>query len=261
MPVKKSPGRPGKSAVILCIAVVAVAIVLGIKWFYSYDSKPATQIEETAGRHIPITKQPVIDYGQLDENDELKTMMQARKEKYGLEKSVNIVAKSDESIKIGDSTISMKEIIDSIHLDRGDIIEKDLELTGDAASRDIADKKQEIYGIYVVQSGDNIWNIHYRFLKSYFEHRGISLSPLSDEPDTTGYSSGVGKILKFSEKMVYIFNLKERKLDTDIHLIYPLSKIIVFNMKEVFSLLDQIDRAHVDRIQFDGETIWIPAEQ
>ncbi len=31
------------------------------------------------------------------------------------------------------------------------------------------------------------------------------------EPDRRGLSSSVGKILKFSEKMVYIYNLEERK--------------------------------------------------
>jgi len=98
-------------------------------------------------------------------------------------------------------------------------------------------------------------------MKDYFQHKGVLLEPQSDEPDKKGVSSGMGKILKFSEHMVYIYNIKERKLDIDLDLLYPLSKIVIFNMGEVFSLLDQVDYEHVNQIQYDGETIWIPAEQ
>jgi len=125
----------------------------------------------------------------------------------------------------------------------------------------IPEKHSEAYGIYVVRKGDNIWNIHFKFLKDYFAHRRIALAPMSDEPDSRGFSSGVGKILKFSENMVYIYNLKEHKLDVDLNLLQPLSKIVVFNMGEVLRLLDPIDYSKVNRIRFDGETLWIPAEQ
>jgi len=125
----------------------------------------------------------------------------------------------------------------------------------------IPEKLSEAYGIYVVRPGDNIWNIHFKFLKDYFAHRRIMLAPMSDEPDLQGISSGVGKILKFSENMVYIYNLKEHKLDVDLNLLQPLSKIVIFNMGEVLALLDPIDYKTVNSIKFDGETLWIPAEQ
>jgi hypothetical protein len=76
-----------------------------------------------------------------------------------------------------------------------------------------------------------------------------------------GYSTGVGKILKFSENLVHIYNLRERTLDSDLHFIHPLSKIVVYNMGRVFALLDRIDYKDVNRIQFDGETLWLPAVQ
>ena len=84
--------------------------------------------------------------------------------------------------------------------------------------------------------------------------------PSADEPDKRGRSSGVGRLLKFSELMVFIYNVKERKLSLDLNLIHPFSKIVVFNMGEVFSLLNEIDYGKIDRIRFDGDTIWIPAE-
>jgi len=70
----------------------------------------------------------------------------------------------------------------------------------------------------------------------------------------------VGRILKFSENMVYIFNLESRKLDTNIHLLEPLGKVVVYRMDEVFDLLEQIDLSKVGMIRFDGENLWIPAE-
>ena len=135
------------------------------------------------------------------------------------------------------------------------------EILEDELKQIIREEKFEAYGIYVVRENDNIWNIHFSFMKDYFQHKGVLLEPQSDEPDKKGVSSGMGKILKFSEHMVYIYNIKERKLDIDLDLLYPLSKIVIFNMGEVFSLLDQVDYEHVNQIQYDGETIWIPAEQ
>ncbi len=122
------------------------------------------------------------------------------------------------------------------------------------------DKRPEAYGIYVVQNNDNIWNIHYKFLKEYFGRRRVDLTWNSDEPDSRGRSSGIGKILKFSEKMVYIYNINERELASDLNLIHPRSKIVVFNMARVFDLLKDIDYQELSQILFDGENIWLPAK-
>ena len=35
----------------------------------------------------------------------------------------------------------------------------------------------------------------------------------------------------------------------------------VYNMDEVFSLLEEINYDTVDRIQFDGKNIWVPAKK
>jgi hypothetical protein len=127
------------------------------------------------------------------------------------------------------------------------------------ARRVIPDEKVEVYGIHVVRPGDNIWNIHFNFLQEYFSHRGVRVSPTSDEP-VKGRSTGVGKILKFSENMVYIYNLKDQKLDVNLDLIHPMSKIVIFNMGRAFSLLNKIDYDNINEIRFDGETLWLPSE-
>jgi hypothetical protein len=82
---------------------------------------------------------------------------------------------------------------------------------------------------------------------------------MADEPLGGGRSSGIGKLLKFSENIVYIYNIRKRKLAEDLHAIIPLTKIVIYNMERIFSLLDQIDYEHLNRIQFDGVTVWIPS--
>jgi hypothetical protein len=47
----------------------------------------------------------------------------------------------------------------------------------------------------------------------------------------------------------------------DLNMIQPLSKLIIYNMDRIFALLEQIDFEKVDRIEFDGETLWLPAEE
>ncbi|MDI6686746.1 MAG: hypothetical protein QME06_00835 [Desulfobacterales bacterium] len=233
---------------IVC-AVTAVTIATGL-WLWQKQNKPPLPGQIAEKTYISLKPQPVINYNKPE------AITEKRKAKYGLKKGVDIVVKSDESFRVGDLTVSMQEIRDKILLKSGDIIEKDIE-----SGKTAPDNNIEEFGIYVVHSGDNLWTIHFEFLKDYFTRKGIAISPLADEPNRFGYSSGVGKLLKFSEKTVCIYNLKEGKIDVDINLIFPLSKIVVYNMSRIFALLDHIDYQHVNKIQFDGETIWITSEQ
>ena len=245
----------------LIVAVCCVVLAAGGLWFVSRQDRgserdtgraPATVQEKTK----PPEPERVIDYGKLKDegDDELNALMKERKEAYGVDKGIDMVVKPDESIKVGDETVQMKEIVDEVRLKQGEILEADLK-TG------MREYGPDEYGIYVVQPNDNMWDIHFRLLKEYYDHKEIELSPLADEPDRLGYSSGVGKILKFSEQMVHIYNMKERKLDTNLDLIYALSKVVIYNMGNVFALLERIDYENVQRIEFDGETLWLPAEQ
>jgi hypothetical protein len=359
----------GKSSGILMAIVCIVVALVAASGFYLLQKRPTgheTPDEPVQPKkvHVAGKNQPVIDFRGLKENEDLKKEMDERKAAYGVEKGLDFIVNAGESLKIGNLTVPMQEILDKIRLKKGGIIENDLatrpdvaelqeektaridelakvesryatlaerlkdpaasenrktheadvrehvdlapivtafkgyktalkELAavrellkeGDTESRaaarttlgtlnrkiekierlldipKIPEKLSEAYGIYVVRSGDNIWNIHFRFLKEYFSHRQIMLAPMSDEPNVRGISSGIGKILKFSENMVYIYNLKERRLDVDLNLLQPLSKIVVFNMGEVLALLDPIDYRKVNSIKFDGDTLWIPAEQ
>ena len=252
MPAKK----PNKTPYIVMILVILLAAGLTIFFTRPIPVQPPAAIPEPEQVKQPQKKPALIDYNQLESDEQTKNLMADRKAEYGVDQGVDMIAKADETLKVGETIVSMKEILEQIRLKKGGIVENDLQSNGTATV-----PGEGVYGIYVVQQTDNIWNIHFKFLKDYFIHRGISLSPSSDEPDTKGYSSGVGKVLKFSENMVHIYNLEEKKLVDDLDIIVPLNKIIVYNMDQVFALLDQIDYEHVNRIQFDGETLWVPAAQ
>jgi hypothetical protein len=147
----------------------------------------------------------------------------------------------------------MEKVIEQAFAGKGKVLEKELDESGAQTPAAVT-----TYGVYVVQPGDNIWNIHFRILKEYYSRKGIRLGETADEPESSGLSSGVGKILKFSEAMVIIYNLKEKKVTADVNIIDPLSKVVIYNMDEIFALLGQIDFNQVDRLRFDGSNIWIP---
>ncbi len=199
---------------------------------------------------------PDIDYKNLKKDDKLKQLMVSRKEELGFKKSLDMIVKSDETFKIGDVQIPLRDILEKASFKKGHVFEEEIGDSG-AVQPEIINK----FGIYVVQQDDNIWNIHFNILKEFYEHRGIKISPVADEPISKGMSSGVGKILKFSETMVIIYNFIEQKIDSNIELLEPLSKIIVYNMDEIFSFLQEVNYENIDRIQFDGKTIWVPTKK
>ncbi|MCJ7680770.1 MAG: hypothetical protein MUP70_08595 [Candidatus Aminicenantes bacterium] len=257
----KKIDRLDKLIGIVVAGIILIAVlIIGIRLWHQKKEVPVAG--EAAAPVVAAPQPPVIlDYARIEKDAELKALMQQRKDVYGINKGLDMIAKPEESIKVGEATVSMQEIIDKIKLEQGKIVEKEIDRPLPTEGTKASAPTEDVYGIYIVQPGDNIWNIHFQFLKDYFEHRGIALSPMADEPDRKGLSSGVGKLLKFSEKIIYIYNLRDRKIDMDLSLIHPLSKVVVFKMKQIFTLLDGIDYNRVNRIQFDGETLWIPANQ
>jgi hypothetical protein len=199
---------------------------------------------------------PSIDYKNLEKDKKLKQLMVFRKEKFGFKKSLDMIVNSDETFKIGDVQIPMRDILEKATIKEGKVFQEKIEASGA-----VQPQKIKKFGIYVVQPGDNIWNIHFNILKEFYDHQGIKISPVADEPINGGMSSGVGKILKFSETMVIIYNFIEKKIDSNIDLLEPLSKIIAYNMDEVFSLLQEVNYDNINRIQFDGKSIWVPTKK
>lgn len=242
--------------------VLALIAAGALQWHRKQPGSPATPEPRPGPITAPISEKQVITYEDTGKETLSKEITDERKAQFGMDKGIDLILKADESVKIGGTTVSMQEILKHIQLKKGDIVEKNV---GNTASEPLPAAGNaahaEAYGIYVVQPADNIWNVHFRFLRDYFKQRGIMLSMISDEPNRSGLSSGVGKILKFSEGMVYIYNLTERKLDLNLNLIRPLTKIVIFDMARIFALLNQIDEKRINHIQFDGETLWIPSQK
>ncbi len=263
--------RDKSSWIYIIPAVLATCLILFILGFIFYGNgkedgkKPAAPVvreKETKAQgpdkaHESIYKArieetPDINYGDLEKSRELKELMGERKADFRIKDSLDMIVKADEAFKVGGVKISMDKILEKARIKKGEVYEENIKKSGEAVP---ADNRR--YGIYVVQPGDNIWNIHFDIIKEYYESKGIAVEPLADEPDRKGFSSGIGKILKFSEKMVIIYNLHKDRIDTHIDIIQPLSKIVVYNMTEIFALLNEINYDNVDKIQFDGKNIWI----
>ena len=202
----------------------------------------------------------VIDYNALsDKNAEtpVDKMMKKRLKALGIKDSLDMVVRSDESFIVGGRKVSMTDILEKVFVKNKQIFE-----TRILESEETVPENVKEYGIYVVQPGDNIWNIHFNILKEYYYmSREIAVAPDADEPLNRGRSSGVGKILKFSETMVIIYNLIDEQVVDDIDLLEPLSKIVIYNIGQVFALLKQVNYESVDQIHFDGRTIWIPGPE
>lgn len=260
--------RVNQKQVIGGLAAGIIAVIVAL--FMSNDTPEVThKIAPVAGRSesgsvtsptgvvtAQIKKQTPIDYQNLKKDAPLNEMMEDRKKTLGIKKSLDMIVQSNESFTIGDTTVSMQKILEKAFTKSGKVYQEEINDAGPATPGKI-----KAYGIYVVQPGDNIWNIHFRILTDYYGAKGIHLERLADEPGTSGNSSGVGKILKFSETMVIIYNMVEEKVTQDINIIEPLSKIVVYNMDAVFSLLEEINFNNIDRLQFDGKNIWIPAKK
>ena len=252
--------RKTSSLVIIALAgLVLLAVLAAIKILMEpqiivRDEPPPDSAAPAESTPSVEQEKTVIDYDKLGTNASLQSLMTQRKEDYDVGEGIDIIARSDETVQIGGTTVSMKELQKAIQLKLGEIAEETLGPDGLPIIQ-----PAESYGIYIVQPGDNIWNIHFRFLKDYFARRDITLSAVADEPVKQGYSSGVGKLLKFSENMVYIYNIKDKQFSENLNLIEPQSKIVIYKMDRVFAFLEQVDYTNINRIQFDGDTLWVPA--
>lgn len=256
----------GRFILLSIILVLIMGLILWGRQRKVSDTQESTMVEqiipgssEPGDNKLVITKSieqpPDIDFGDIDQPNRLARLMDERKERLGIEESLDLIIKSDEAFKVGKTTVHMVDILKKNLLKKDRIFEQRIEPSG-AIIPEVSDE----YGIHVVQRGDNLWNIHFGIIQEYYKIRGISISRRADQPNKKGYSSGVGKLLKFSETIVIIYNILEQNVVKDIDLLEPLSKIVVYNMNEVFSLLEEIDYDNVDKIQFDGETIWIPTQ-
>ena len=198
----------------------------------------------------PLTEGGVVQVDPQGKTAQEQAAEQAkRKAPYGLDKSLDLVVRSDESIKIGDTVIAAGDLERKLVVgQRGEILEKPLGET----------KRVSAWGVHVVRPGENLWDIHYRLLREYMKSRGVSLPTNADRPDPQGYSSGVGKILKFAEHMVGVYNVKTGQMSANLNLLEAGHKVVVFNLSEIFMELAKINPRDLSGVMYDGRVLLFP---
>ncbi|MCB2191439.1 MAG: hypothetical protein KQI62_07735 [Deltaproteobacteria bacterium] len=239
------------------LALVIILIAAVALWIYWGDNspqeakqaKPGPSAEQKAQQDkaagVPTPSQHggtiKVDGSQQGEQDQ-------RKKPFGLDKSVDAVARSDEKIQVGGKKVPVEE------LERKLVVEQ----RGEVREKSLQGGKVSAWGVHVVRPGDNLWQIHYQLLREYLVGRGVKLPPRADQPQPRGYSTGVGKILKFAEHMVGVYNLRTEKMSKNLNLLEPGQKVVIFNLSEIFAQLDKVDPKEINGVLYDGRVLFFP---
>lgn len=231
------------------IVFSAAAAIIAIISFVAVNKTIKTSPEQTAlkkaKKEVKVSNKAMISV----KNAQDLELMEERKKEYGVDQGLDMVLKSDEKTEISGKIIDLKSIEEKDRLARGELLTSDLKINETIEPKD--------YGIYVVKKGDNLWDVHFRLLRELFAKKGITLSESADEPLNGGYSSGVGKILKFSEETVSIYSLETGEVTTDINVLEPQGKVIIYKMSEISELLSDISMKNINKVVFDGKNLWI----
>jgi len=219
----------------IILLIIALVIIIGI---------PSIRNTVISRFWIPlkqaVVKKTMPPSKKIEEKVEkiMREEIPAKELKTQLEESLDHVVTREEKFQVKGEHLSLAEIFRSAGIKEGE---------GDI-----------LYGIKEIKAGDDVWTIHYKILRKFFQKEGITLPPQADKPNERGYSSGAGKILKYDEKKAYIYNIKSKRLRSgDINLIYPGEDILFFSMKDVFSHLRGKDLSFLDRLYFDGDHLYM----
>ena len=239
--------------ILALLVILAAGAALYVYWgdiSGQQEAKPvakAPQGEPQAGQDSNAP--PPSRHGQVVKMDGTQQDEQSKRKKpYGLDQSVDAVARSDESVMVGKKKIPVQELEKKLVVEqRGGVREKPLK-----------GGKVSAWGVYMVRPGDSLWRIHYRLLREYLRNRGVKLPPFSDQPTTRGYSSGVGKVLKFAEHMVGVYNVRTGHMSKNLNMLEPGQKVVVFNLNEIFGQLDKVNPHELNGIMYDGRILFFP---
>ena len=163
-----------------------------------------------------------------------------RNAEYRLGAVLDIIAVPGETIKVGGRGIAMDDISEKIRLEIGDIVETDLK-TGEMAS-----EKSDVFGIHILKFKERLPDIHFKLLKELVDARGMSLAGMSSESHRRGAGFMVKKILAFSEHNAHIYDIKKKRVTSDANLSEPNSKIVIYRLGMLSSLLDSMDGGRID---------------
>lgn len=187
-----------------------------------------------------------------------ESTQEERKEAFELRNSVDKILLKDEDLEVEGKPVTISEILGQLHDAKSfqplipSIEERDL---GGYIKKPIVPVKapsaqSAYYGVRLVRPAENLWKIHYRIIQEYLARRQIILPPRADEPYPDGRSSGVGRLLKFIEGVVYIYNAGQARLETDRNLIQPHSVLVIFKISDLFEALDQLQPQDIQWLRY-----------
>jgi hypothetical protein len=116
-------------------------------------------------------------------------------------------------------------------------------------------QSQGYYGVRHVRPAENVWSIHHAMIREYFARRGIILPKDADMPAPDGRSSGIGKLLKFIEGAVYVYNLDQRRFEKDLGSLQPYSIVVFFKISDFFAALDGLQPRDLASIRYVSNSL------
>ncbi|MBU0513821.1 MAG: hypothetical protein KJ621_03520 [Proteobacteria bacterium] len=262
---ERNPARWSLAAVAAILVVAGAAGLLTVYTHVRYGSSPLGCLVRLTSPARPRAVLPprVINLDKPPEQIRLDRTQSADRKRYGLVKSVKIVARPKDTIQAGSYRFKMAKVLDLINRQR---LEEGLPRLDERA----------VFGLRRVRAGDNLWNIHKSVLADLLGKFDLRLTEASDRPGT-----GVGRILLYAQKRVYLYNLQTQHLfvvkrsragvpwltpavqkivKRDLNKLYPDQDVIVFNLNDLEPLRQWLlkVRASRGRVTLDDlDRIWL----
>jgi hypothetical protein len=258
----------------LTLSAVAVAVAVGALTVYTHvrhDCSPVVYLARLISPRAPIKSRPVAQPPArvINLDKPAKKIRRDRRQvadmkRFGLVKSLKIVVRSTDTIQARPYELKMAKVMDLINQRRADEGLPRLD-------------ERAVFGVRRVRRGDNLWDIHKSVLAEMLARFGLRLTRAADRPGT-----GVGRILLYAQKRVYLYSLQtedlfavkkgqggvpwltpvvKRIVRRDLNKIYPDQDLIVFNLGDLEPLRQwlvrlkdrqgQVTIQDLDRIQLD----------
>ena len=65
----------------------------------------------------------------------------------------------------------------------------------------------------------------------------------------------MARILKYAERMVHIYSLKDNELSDNLDLIKPNEKIVIFNITRLDKILRELNAEEIKKVHLEGDNL------
>lgn len=177
----------------------------------------------------------------------------------GFRDSVDYIVRADEPFEVGGKIWTIDDIRNRLHPEeeKGPVLPQIKEVdVGSSIRKPIVTpasqrpKPPDYYAVRIVQPGDNLWNIHYQIIRDYLARRQIRLAAGADKPHPDGRSSGIGRLLKFIESVVVVYDFDKNRAETDLNLIHAYQIVVFFKISDLLAALDQLQPDDLNRLRY-----------